>query len=302
MVETLPVGLLVSSLERPVASLEAWLAGLDARLTEAQAAGARMLVLPEFACFQWLHFAPPGLAPVEQVPWLAGRALEAAPGLSALAVRYGMPLLAGSFPAYAAGAQLPTNQAWLFLPDGTTVVQDKLSLTPSEQAGFVPGDKLRVITWQGLRIAITVCLDIEFTSLWARLGRLNLDLILVPARTSLASGYNRVMGCARARAIELQAVVAVVGATGTPLAHPLADPEFGGAAAFTPCDASLDQEGVAAMLPLQLPGPGISPLLVAPLPVGACRRIRYGGAEAEVWPASWAAEHILIDDSAPLAA
>jgi hypothetical protein len=34
------------------------------------------------------------------------------------------------------------------------------------------------------------------------------------------------------------------------------------------------------------------------VPLGACRRIRHGAAEAEVWPGSWSADHITIADPA----
>jgi predicted amidohydrolase len=61
-----------------------------------------------------------------------------------------------------------------------------------------PGSTVSVIEWEGLRVAILICLDIEFTSLWARLGKVDLDLILLPAKTDMLSGYNRVFGCAAA--------------------------------------------------------------------------------------------------------
>ena len=38
-------------------------------MADAQAAGARLLLLPEFACAQWLSFAPVGLPVNQQVPW-----------------------------------------------------------------------------------------------------------------------------------------------------------------------------------------------------------------------------------------
>lgn len=301
--ETMSVGLAATNLELPPVSLAAWLAGLESHMAHAQAAGAGMLMLPEFACAQWLGFAPPGLPPAEQPAWLASMAQEAAPGLRDLAMRYNMALLAGTVPVYRPGSALALNQAWLFFPDGLQMVQDKLCLTPSEQAGFMPGSQLQVIAWQGLRIAIVICLDVEYTSLWARLGRLNLDLVLIPARTTGASGYTRVMACARARAIELQTVVCVAGATGTPLTHLSLDAGMGGAAAYLPCEASLGVTGIAAELPMQAPGQSASPLLIAAdLPLGACRRIRYGAAEAEVWPASWSADHVVINDPVATAA
>jgi predicted amidohydrolase len=144
-----------------------------------------------------------------------------------------------------------------------------------------------------------VCLDIEFTALFARLARLDLDLILVPAKVDMLSGYYRVLGCAKARAIELQTAVAVVGAVGSPLGQPALDTVVGAAAVFIPCEASLNVTGVAAALDPLPAATGASPMLYAPhVPLGACRRIRHGAAEAEVWPGSWSADHITIADPA----
>ena len=136
------------------------------------------------------------------------------------------------------------------------------------------------------RVAIVVCLDVEFTSLWARLAKLDLDLVLVPAKTDTLSGYYRVFGCAKARAIELQTIVCAVGAVGTPLGHPAVDTVVGGAAAFLPCEAAFGDTGIAAALEPHAAASGLSPVLYAPdLPIGFCRRIRHGAAEAECGPA-----------------
>ena len=127
--------------------------------------------------------------------------------------------------------------------------------------------------------------------------------MLQRAKTDLISGYWRVFGCAKARAIELQTVVCAVGAVGSPLGLPALDTVVGGAAAFVPCEASLGYTGIAAALEPHAATSGLSPVLVAPdLPLGPCRRIRHGAAEAEVWPGSWSAEGIAIADPAePLA-
>jgi hypothetical protein len=115
----------------------------------------------------------------------------------------------------------------------------------------------------------------------------------------MLSGYHRVFGCAKARAIELQAPVCVVGAVGAPLGHPATDTTVGGAAAFLPCEAQLVVHGVAAALEPHGAQAGLSSLLMCPdLPVGACRRIRHGAAEAEVWPGSWSADAVAIVDPA----
>ena len=305
--ETLTAALWAINLEPPASTLTAWVAGVEARMADAQAAGARLLVLPEFACAQWLSFAPLGLPVDQQVPWLASLTGEALAALRPLPARYGVALLPGTMPFDAAGRQAGPpqhfNRAWLLLPDGRAFTQDKLCLTPSEQnpAGWMltPGATVNVIPWEGLRVAIVVCLDVEFTSLWAHLAKLDLDLVLVPAKTDMLSGYYRVFGCAKARAIEMQTIVCAVGAVGTPLGNPAVDTVVGGAAAFLPCEAALGDTGIASALEPHAAASGLSPLLYAPdLPIGSCRRIRHGAAEAEVWPGSWAADHITVVDPA----
>jgi predicted amidohydrolase len=302
-VETITVGLWATNLEPPATSLMGWAAAVETRMAETQAAGAQLLVLPEFACAQWLSFAPVGLPLDQQVPWLASLAEPALDALGPLPARYGLVLLAGTMPVAvpepSSGTTDYVNRAWLLTPEGGRYSQDKLCLTPSERNPhgwlLTPGSTVEVITWRGLRIAVVVCLDVELTSLWARLATLDLDLVLVPAKTDLLSGYYRVFGCAKARAIELQTVVCAVGAVGTPLGLPAVDTVVGGAAAFQPCEATLGYTGVAAALEPHAAAAGLSPMLFAyHLPVGECRRLRHGGAEAEVWPGSWNSAHITI--------
>ena len=303
--ETLSAALWATNLEVPGSSLRAWADFLDARMGELSAAGFRLLVLPEFACAQWLSFAPPELTLSEQVPWLATMAEEALALVRPLASRHGVALLPGTMPHRVSGRTARyRNRARLFLPDGSEYVQDKLCLTPSEQNPdgwqLSPGSQVNVIEWEGLRLAIVICLDVEFTSLWARLGKLDLDLVIVPAKTDMLSGYNRVFGCAFARATELQTVVLAVGAIGSPMGIASLDTVMGGAAAFVPCDSALGLTGIAAALAPQAAASGMSPILHASdLPVGYCRRMRQGAAEAEVWPSSWTADHVKIVDPAP---
>lgn len=305
--DSLSAALWAANLEVPGSSLQGWTAFLDARMQELGAAGFRLLVLPEFACAQWLSFAPRELALTEQVPWLASMAEEALALIRPLASRHGIALLPGTMPHRVSKPTSRTaryrNRAWLFLPNGDEFAQDKLCLTPSEQdpQGWLlqPGSEVNVIEWEGLRLAIVICLDVEFTSLWAKLGKLDLDLVIVPAKTDMLSGYNRVFGCAFARATELQTVVLAVGAIGSPSGIASLDTVMGGAAAFVPCDSALGLTGVAAALEPHLAASGLSPILYAPdLPVGYCRRMRHGAAEAEVWPSSWTADRVKIIDPA----
>ena len=306
--ETITVALWATNLEIVAANLATWIAAIDTRMAEAKAAGARLLVMPEFACSQWLGFAPPDLTIDQQIAWLAALTPVALDGLRPLPTRHGIALLAGTMPFAEKSNQASKppryfNRAFLLLPDGRVLTQDKLCLTPSEQNPaawcLTPGAKFNVMMWNEMRLAIVICLDVEFTSLFARLGKLDLDLVLVPAKTDLLSGYYRVFGCAKARAIELQTVVCVVGAIGSALAHPTVDTVIGGAAAFLPCEHVLGSTGIAAALEPQTAASGLSPLLYAHnLPVGYCREMRHGAAEAEVFPGAWSADHVTVVDPA----
>ncbi|MGO4333932.1 nitrilase-related carbon-nitrogen hydrolase [Labrys sp. KB_33_2] len=304
--DTLSVAMWATNLEVSAVSLEAWVGFVEAKMMEFSSSTPQILALPEFACMQWLSFSPPGLTVPDQLPWLAAQAVEALVMLRPLAARYNVALLPGTMPHALIdekGSTRYANRAWLFLPDGREVSQDKLCLTPSEMdpQGWLlsPGTDVEIIEWAGLRIAILICLDVEFTSLWARLGKLDLDLILIPAKTGLISGYYRVFSCAYARATELQTVVCVVGAVGTPGSNPATDVVMGGACAYVPCDGALGYTGIAAALGPHAAASGLSPILIAhDLPVGYCRKMRHGAAEAEVWPSSWSADHVIINDPA----
>ena len=308
--ETFTVALWAVNLARPLNGIEAWAALVEAQMTEAKAEGARLLVLPEYACEQWLCFAPPGLARDREIAWMAEQGVAALAAVAPLARKHGMGLLAGSMPVARpvrdaqgepTGAVEHVNRAWLLLPDGRVTFHDKLVLTPGEMdpAGWnlVPDDRLRVVEWDDLRLSMLICLDVEMPSLAARLAGLDIDLLLVPSMTSERSGYHRVFDCAKARAVELQTTVCTVGAIGVPVPLAGRDTNISGAAAFTPCEPGLGHTGVAARLdPLdRVDGPG--PMLIArDLPIGAVRRSRRG--EAQVWPGAWSADHVRIEDPA----
>ncbi|MFW8637511.1 nitrilase-related carbon-nitrogen hydrolase [Cribrihabitans pelagius] len=304
--EHVSIDLWAANLEPAVPDLNTWLNQLEARVAQTAARGASMLVLPEFACAQWLSFAPADLPKDNILGWLFECGQLALDAVAAMSARYGVSILPGTIPFAAApidGVPVYLNRAWLLTPDGRRHCQDKLSLTPLEAQGAggtaVHGDTISVIEWNGLRIAMIICLDSEFTALWSRLGKLDLDLIIIPAKTDMITGYNRVFSCARARAIELQTAVCVLGAVGVPFGQPLTDTGVGGASVFLPCDTGVALDGIHASLAPQTAAMMTDHVLIAAdIPVGACRRLRNGHAEAEVCPALWDADHLIIDDPA----
>jgi predicted amidohydrolase len=284
------------NLARPWAGPEAFVAAVEAKLGEAAARGADLLLLPEHVAEAWLTFAPPALPEAAEVAWMAATAAAVLPELGRAARRAGVGLLAGTAPA-ASGAARWRNRATLFLPDGRTVVQDKLVLTPDERDPgawmLEPGDRLTLVTWRGWRLAILVCLDVEQPALAARLQAADLDLVLVPSDTASAAGHARVFGCARARAVELFCAVAAVGGSGT-IPRPPARPNVSGAAVYVPCEPTLGSHGVLADTGPLEPDDGAGPLVVVgDVPLGAIRALRRSG--AEVWPGAWDAGDVRIE-------
>lgn len=302
--EFVTVALWAVNMARPVRSLEDWLDGVDQKLTEVVAKGADILVMPEYVSEQWLQYAPPDLAATEEIAFMAGEGARALPALSALANRHGVALLAGSFPVAAAGhdpeGPAHVNRAHLFLGDGRVTVHDKLCLTPAEMDAegwdLNTGSQVRIVDWQGIRMAMVICLDVEMPALSAAIAsqHADIDLLLVPSMTEKASGYYRVFDCAKARAVELQTAVCVVGCIGS---IPGSDrPNFSGAAVYLPCEEVFGYSGRFAEIAGMSATDGDGPLLIArDIPLGQLRRTR--NEDAEVWPGAWSASHVSFSGS-----
>jgi len=298
--DKLTVALWATDLSTPLRDLDEWAALVERRMREAARAGAALLAMPEYAAEQWLSFAPAGLGPRDEIPWLAAQAEAALHAIGGLPARHGVALLAGTMPFPIAagrhGAPPYVNRAHLLLPDGACLAQDKLCLTPPERDPrgwhLSTGEEVRVLDWCGLRLAVLVCLDVELPALAARLAGWDLDLLLVPSMTEKLSGYSRVSGCARARAVELEAAVAVVGCVGSAAASKPRESNTGGAAVYVPCEPALGHTGELLRTPPLDRAPEDDALAVTEIPTGAIRRLRRGG--ADVWPGAWSAEHITV--------
>lgn len=293
----LHVALWAANLRPRLHGLDVWIAGVEAKLAEAKARGADLLVLPEYACVQWLSFAPAGTTTQREIPWMAAQTPAALEALRAMVRRHDIALLAGSMPVAEKGRHL--NAAFLLLPDGRTHRQDKLCLTPGEADpddwNLAPGDRFGVVEWNGLRLGVCICLDVELPALSVVLSGLDLDLLLVPSNTDTLAGYHRVFDCAKARAVELQAAVCVVGTIGDVAYVERPGTNVAGAAVYIPCENDLGFTGTLASIP---PAANVSDegpmLLVKDLPIAAIRRMRAGA--AGVWPGQWSAKHLKIDD------
>lgn len=193
------------------ADFAAFAAGQTALVGEAAAAGARVLVLPEYlslelgATFgtQISAGLPESLAAIQALrpQWMAL--------FAGLARQHAVHLIAGSFLLEVGSGRYRNRSDW-FTPDGTHGWQDKLQLTGFEKATGVidPGDALKVFELDGVRAAIAICYDSEFPLPVRAQYEAGARLLIVPSCTDTAAGAMRVrVGCL-ARALENRVFVA----------------------------------------------------------------------------------------------
>ncbi len=299
--ETLTLALWAVNLAKPLNGIGAWAAAVEAQMAKAKAEGAELLVMPEYMSEQWLSFAPEGLAADAEIAWMAEQAEAALAAIAELPARYDMALLAGTMPVTAdprpASGPPHVNRAHLLLPDGRVIRQDKLCLTPGEKDPDAwhlnTGETLELVEWKGMKLATLICLDVELPALSGLLAPEQPDLLLVPSMTAKLSGYSRVFGCAKARAVELQAAVAAVGVIGAASTNKPRETNTSGCSVFLPCEESLGFVGLHDQIPPVESCDDEGPMLIArDVPLGEIRRLREGG--AEVWPGAWVADQVKL--------
>jgi predicted amidohydrolase len=295
MTDTIKTALWSVNLAHPVASMDDWAQLVE---TQIQSSGARVFVMPEYASEQWLHFAGRKIHPTEQLAWMAGHVADALPLLQDISRRNDVLLVSGTFAQRRPDLSPPfSNRAHVFFPDGRIIVQDKLCLTPKEKNpdgwNLSTGSDIQIFEYSGCRMAVIICLDIELPALSAKLAAEQIDMIMVPSMTKTLAGYHRVYDCAKARAVELQAAIAVCGA----IAHaPARNPNISGASLFVPCEEAFGSTGTLASAPPVSKTADAGILLTADVPLAAIRAMRTGAGPdaAEVWPGQWDASHVKI--------
>ena len=262
----LRLALLQQPIARP-ADFSGWSALLDARVAEAAAAGAELLVMPEYGCVELAGCGAPaaaaqgGAAPdvareLDVVCAATGRLLDA---MRAAARRHGVWLLPGTLPVRDTGPDgrpRTRNRAPLIAPDGRAAFQDKSVMTrfESEVWDIGPGDPPAVFDTPWGRIGICICYDIEFPPLARAQAEAGAFLILAPSCTDTVAGFNRVRLSARARALENQCYVAIAPTVGAAPWLGTLDANRGYAAVFGPVDRGFPEDGVLTRGALDAPG------------------------------------------------
>jgi predicted amidohydrolase len=225
--ETLPISVATLAMRR-YADVTAFQSHLDTLAAEAVDKGSRLLLLPELTCVGLLWGDPEaGRTTTAAVANLYRRRLT--PLLSSyqealleVAHRRKIALAGASFWHEEEGRGV--NSAFIALPDGTLLRQDKLHPTRPEQAiGTIGGESLRAFEIDGVRIGLLICYDIQFPELTRHLVTEGIQVLLVPSLTT-ERGYWRIRHSAHARAVENQIYVCVsplIGDLGVPNDHPV---------------------------------------------------------------------------------
>jgi len=223
-------------------------AHLDAHVAEAAAAGAQLVLLPEYAAMTLT-----GQLPAAQRSDLAA-SIAGMQGLlprwqalcEQIARRHQIWFCPGSAPVLDDDGCY-RNRAFLFGPDGLLGHQDKQIMTRFEREEWnISGgrDGLRVFETPLGTLAILICYDTEFPMLARRLAEAGVDLLLAPSCTDTEAGYHRVRIGSQARALENQMPVLVSATAGLAPWSPSVDVNFGRAALYVPADRGMPANGV----------------------------------------------------------
>lgn len=194
------------------------LAFLDARIKDAAAQGARLILAPEnCAMLEPDRDAHRAKALTEE-----GHPLP--PLFSRLAQESGAFLLAGSIAVQVAGGKL-ANRSLLFAPDGRIAARyDKIHLfdvdlangeSYRESALIAPGGAAITVETPAARLGLSVCYDLRFAGLFRALAQAGADIITIPSAFTVPTGDAHWHVLLRARAIETGCFVLAPAQTGT---------------------------------------------------------------------------------------
>jgi nitrilase len=187
---------------------------LDAAATlisDAAAAGAHLVVLPEYFCFMGARDTDkraiaetPGAGPIQAFLMRQARML-------------GLWVVGGTLPLRSGAGDRVRNASCVFAPDGTLAARyDKIHLfyydngreRYDEAAVLEPGSEPVTVQAGPLRVGLSVCYDLRFPELYrAMMQPVPCDLVTVPAAFTYTTGRAHWELLLRARAVENQCYV-----------------------------------------------------------------------------------------------
>lgn len=209
---------------------------------------ANLLLLPEYAGLELAWFYKADLH--HQWEKLQQHLEEYLAFFSRIAKEHELYIQPGTIPV-----KLPSgdfrNRAYFFNPRGEYDYQDKIIITPSEDAldVFSSGEKLTVFETVFGKIGIAICYDSEFPALVHELAyKQKAQIILVPSYTDTLHGFYRVHLACRARALEYQCyVVQACARSKVNVCEFLDTTAVGQAGIFSPPDEGFPENGILAL-------------------------------------------------------
>jgi predicted amidohydrolase len=271
-------------------SFAGFVARLQALGQDAKAAGADILVLPEYAAMALAGATvkTPDLAgELEVVVSQAGSLITA---LRDIAAAEKIFILGGTLPMRDADDKI-RNRAPFCSPIGGLAFQDKQTMTRFEAEiwGISPGAAPKVFDTAIGRIGVSICYDSEFPLHVRAQAAAGAQVLLIPSCTDNLAGFNRVRLSARARALENQFFTAVSPLIGAAPWSAAIDENTGYAALYAPPDKVFPPSGIIAKGELNAPT-----LLIADADLTLVDKTRRDGAvlNHRDWPPTPQAEII----------
>jgi predicted amidohydrolase len=232
-------------------SLNDFLFNADAWVKEASTKKARLLVFPEYGSIELVSLLSSEiqknlLLQLNQMQQFRDDFIEC---YMNLAKKYKVFIIAPSFPWKVDNNHF-VNRAFFFTPDSTYGFQDKQMTTRFEDEHWKvsrPKEKeLKIFDVDGIKVAISICFDIEFPDYSRELALKGAQIIVAPSCTESPAGMNRVHIGARARALENQLYVVVSQSVGEVDYSEAIDKNYGRAAIYSTCDKGFPDNGVIA--------------------------------------------------------
>jgi nitrilase len=189
-------------------SVEDNLATARRLVAQAAAAGAQLVVLPEYWAImgkqetdKLTHAEQPGSGPIQD-------------GMAQMARQHGIWLIGGTLPLISGQEGKVLNTTLVYDPQGEPAGRyDKIHLfgftrgaeSYNESRTIVPGAQVRSIETPFGRVGLSICYDLRFPELYRAMG--DCALIVVPAAFTHTTGSAHWEVLLRARAIENQCYV-----------------------------------------------------------------------------------------------
>ena len=214
---------------------------------EAAAAGAKLLVFPEYGAMELASIGGHAGDVQESFDAASGLVVESDRILAKLAQKHGVAIVGGSGPQRKPGCTL--NVAHIFGPNGAQGAYDKIMPTPWERDpwNIAAGRTLKVFDVGFAKVGLLICYDIEFPLLSRALAEAGAQIIVAPSNTETEWGYWRVRTGAVARALENQVYTVHSPVVGAAPWSAACAANCGMAGIFAPSDDGFPPGGVLAL-------------------------------------------------------